>query len=199
MSDTPTAPKTPTTPPPSSKPDANDVPASARDEAQTPVPASAKSETKPEAINMDIFSQILELDDEGSCEFSQEMVSAYFSQATTTFGKMDKALEDKKLPELSSLGHFLKGSSAALGISRVQAACEKMQHFGDLRDVDGTTAIESEEAIVRIEVLLPEAKSEYKEAERWLKGYYADKDAPFPDSPTAPGTDSDAAPESAEP
>lgn len=38
------------------------------------------------------------------------------------------------LAELSSLGHFLKGSSAALGIIKVQASCEKMQHYGNKRD-----------------------------------------------------------------
>lgn len=35
------------------------------------------------------------------------------------------------LSELSTLGHFLKGSSASLGLEKVQASCEKIQHYGD--------------------------------------------------------------------
>jgi hypothetical protein len=40
---------------------------------------------------MDIFSQILDLDEEGDRSFSYEMVSSYFSQVTETFDQMDKA------------------------------------------------------------------------------------------------------------
>jgi osomolarity two-component system phosphorelay intermediate protein YPD1 len=43
-------------------------------------------------INMDIFGQILELDEDDTFEFSKEMVEAYFSQASTTFDDMDNAL-----------------------------------------------------------------------------------------------------------
>jgi hypothetical protein len=43
-------------------------------------------------INMDIFGQIIELDDEDDYSFSWEMVTAYFSQAEQTFTDMDKAL-----------------------------------------------------------------------------------------------------------
>jgi len=32
------------------------------------------------------------------------------------------------LQELSSLGHFLKGSSATLGLTKVKDMCEEMQH-----------------------------------------------------------------------
>ncbi|KAF7299250.1 Histidine-phosphotransfer domain HPT-domain-containing protein [Mycena indigotica] len=150
-------------------------------ESLVAVPGESSSSTESEAVNMEIFEQILELDDEDSHEFSKEMVTAYFSQASSTFKNMDKALAAKDLPELSSLGHFLKGSSAALGISRVQNACEKMQHYGNLRDDDGVAAIDKAEALSRMQVLLPETKSEYAEAERWLKKFYKEKKAPFDD------------------
>lgn len=45
---------------------------------------------------MDIFSQILELDDEedeDDChQFSRTMIQAYFAQAKKTFQEMDEAL-----------------------------------------------------------------------------------------------------------
>jgi hypothetical protein len=42
-------------------------------------------------INMEIFGQIIELDEEGDYEFSWGMVTAYFTQADQTFTEMDKA------------------------------------------------------------------------------------------------------------
>lgn len=43
---------------------------------------------------MDIFQQILDLDDEGDHEFSLEMVNGYYQQAEDTFLKLDKFLCD---------------------------------------------------------------------------------------------------------
>nr|GAT49854.1 histidine-phosphotransfer domain HPT-domain-containing protein [Mycena chlorophos] len=178
--------KSPSPPPPDSGKDAKDSgkgkPEANDDNGATSTTDGTKDGSgSSEVVNMETFSQILELDEDETHDFSKEMVVAYFSQASSTFTNMDKALAEKDLPELSSLGHFLKGSSAALGIHLVQAACEKMQHFGDLRDADGSTPIEASDALARIEILLPETKEEYAEAERWLKKFYADKKAPFDD------------------
>ena len=43
-------------------------------------------------IDMDIFGQLLEMDDEEDREFSKEIVWNYFDQAESTFEKMDTAL-----------------------------------------------------------------------------------------------------------
>ncbi|KAJ7432352.1 histidine-phosphotransfer domain, HPT domain-containing protein [Mycena latifolia] len=168
---------------PSSPSTPRPTPAAKAEPVPEPVPEPASAAAEPQPINMDIFKQILELDDDGTHEFSKEMVSAYFSQATSTFGDMDKALADKKLPELSALGHFLKGSSAALGISEVQAACEKIQHYGELRDEDAGTDLAPGEALAKIDALLGEVKAEYACAEKWLKKWYADKGEAFEDAP----------------
>jgi len=85
---------------------------------------------------------------------------------------MDEAYEEKDLPKLSALGHFLKGSSAALGINKVQHSCERIQHYGDLRDEEANLDLTAEEALKKINVTLVAVKEEYSEAERWLKAYY---------------------------
>lgn len=41
---------------------------------------------------MDIFNQLLEMDDEEDREFSKSIVWNYFDQAESTFGNMDDAL-----------------------------------------------------------------------------------------------------------
>ncbi|KAF8496456.1 signal transduction histidine kinase, partial [Russula emetica] len=121
-------------------------------------------------IDTDVFDQVLELDDDDGL-FSKDMVDAYFVQADKTFNDMDAALTQKNLSELSSLGHFLKGSSAALGVSKVQLSCEHIQHYGQLKE-DKATLTEAE-AIVKITKSLARAREEYKEAKRWLESFYA--------------------------
>lgn len=104
------------------------------------------------------------------------MTWAYFSQVGTTFDDMDKAFEIKDLAKLSSLGHFLKGSSAALGVSKVQASCEKIQHYGQLRDEEENKDLTSEAALRKIKPLLETVKDEYAVAEKWMKNWYLEND-----------------------
>ena len=152
-------------------------------------------------IDLDTFNQILDLDEDDTHEFSLGMTEAYFTQASTTFTDMDQALyvilprlflpcsvhplsllivlllfltgsERKDLPKLSSLGHFLKGSSAALGVCAVQATCEHIQHYGALRDEDTGTDLTEEVALEMIAPLLDRVKREYAVAEKWLRNWY---------------------------
>ncbi|KAI5995981.1 signal transduction histidine kinase [Pisolithus orientalis] len=136
-----------------------------------------------EIINKETFSQLQDLDDDETQEFSRGMVHDYFNQAETTFSDMDSAFAAKDLETLSSRGHFLKGSSAALGIVQVQAICEKIQHLGKRTDPDKGTdpdkRVESkepelsrDEALAKIEPLLARVKVEHADAVRWLMEYY---------------------------
>jgi len=116
---------------------------------------------------MEIFGQILEMDDdEDDRDFSKSIVINYFEQAVQTFDEIDEALEAKDLKKLAELGHFLKGSSAALGVAKVQASCELIQNYGHLR---GAT---EEVALNKIGVLSGRVRVEYTEAEAWLKDFF---------------------------
>jgi len=139
-------------------------------------PTSSSQPTPPDTIDMETFQQILDLDEDGNREFSRGMAWAYFSQVSNTFDDMDKAFESKDLAQLSILGHFLKGSSAALGVSKVQASCEKIQHYGQLRDEEEDTDLTSEAALGKIEPLLETVKDEYAAAEKWMKKWYLEND-----------------------
>jgi len=80
---------------------------------------------------------------------------------------------DRDLPELSSLGHFLKGSSATLGLTKVRDCCEKIQHIGQMKDEAGTTDEPDEaECLERIKETLAVVKEEYAEVEKVLKKFY---------------------------
>ncbi|KAI8994109.1 histidine phosphotransferase [Trametes punicea] len=129
-------------------------------------------------IDLDTFNQILDLDEDDTHDFSLGMTQAYFSQAATTFVEMDKAFDRKDLTKLSSLGHFLKGSSAALGVSAVQATCEHIQHYGALRDEENGTDLTEEDALAKIGPLLKRVKREYEVAEKWLTDWYKQNATP---------------------
>lgn len=143
---------------------------------------------------METFEQILELDEDDLRDFSSEMVWQYFSQAQVTFTEMDEALcvfhrpisfisvfispiprAGKHLDTLSSLGHFLKGSSAALGVTKVQETCEKIQHYGKLWDDEAGAALTEQEALDKIAPLLVSGQKEYTDAEKWLKAWYKER------------------------
>lgn len=128
-----------------------------------------------DSIDALTFEQILEMDDdEDEREFSKSIVFGFFEQAEQTFTKMDEALKEKDLPQLSSLGHFLKGSSATLGLTKVKDSCEKIQHYGQKKDEAGTTDEPDEKlCLERIKDTLEAVKEEYAEVEKVLKKFYA--------------------------
>lgn len=83
---------------------------------------------------------------------------------------------EKNLPELSSLGHFLKGSSATLGLSHVKDGCEKIQHYGAGKDETGTTdEPDKEVSLKHIASTLADVKKAYFKVERFLRRYYGEK------------------------
>lgn len=123
------------------------------------------------------FEQILEMDDdEEEREFSKSIVYDFFGQADSTFAKMDKSLENKDLKTLSELGHFLKGSSATLGLTKVKDSCEKIQHFGQMKDETGTKDITEEEGLKKLKIIIEQAKTEFTDVEKVLKEFYNDEE-----------------------
>ncbi|CAG8958316.1 hypothetical protein HYFRA_00000672 [Hymenoscyphus fraxineus] len=127
-----------------------------------------------DSIDAATFEQILEMDDdEDEREFSKSIVFGFFEQAEQTFTKMDDALKAKDLKQLSSLGHFLKGSSATLGLTKVKDSCEKIQHYGQKKDEAGTEDEPDEDkCLERIKDSLVQVKEEYAEVEKVLRKFY---------------------------
>ena len=80
--------------------------------------------------------------------------------------------DEKDLPNLSSLGHYLKGSSAALGVTHVQASCEKIQHYGALRDEEKNENLSAEQSLILIRRTLARCKRDYAVAHKWLREFY---------------------------
>ncbi|KAI0479255.1 histidine-phosphotransfer domain, HPT domain-containing protein [Xylariaceae sp. FL0804] len=128
-----------------------------------------------DAIDIVTFGQILEMDDsEDDRDFSKSIVFGFFEQAEETFENMDQALRDKNLEELYKLGHYLKGSSATVGLTKVKDSCEKIQRYGKKENVDGTPQPDEELCLSLITETLASVKTEYADAEQTLRKFFKD-------------------------
>ncbi|ETS77451.1 hypothetical protein PFICI_11325 [Pestalotiopsis fici W106-1] len=126
-----------------------------------------------DAIDAVTFAQILEMDeDDPTREFSTSIVEGFFEQAQETFEKMDTALEEENLEELSKLGHFLKGSSATLGLTKIKDSCEKIQRYGKKEKEDGSPLDDEKVCLEKITKTLKVVKEEYEEAETVLNNFF---------------------------
>ncbi|KAJ5619725.1 hypothetical protein N7510_003709 [Penicillium lagena] len=127
-------------------------------------------------IDESTFEQILEMDDEDDRDFSKGIVYGFFDQAKATFKKMEDELKKKDLKELSSLGHFLKGSSATLGLTKVKDSCEKIQHYGAGKDEAGVVdEPDNEVSLKHIQSTLTDVKADYAEVEKFLRRFYGEE------------------------
>jgi len=86
-----------------------------------------------------------------------------------------RSSEKKDLAQLSALGHFLKGSSATLGLTKVKDSCEKIQHFGAYKDESGSKDVKDDKKCLdNCKTTIEQAKKEFKEVEIALRKFYHD-------------------------
>ncbi|KAL0640497.1 Phosphorelay intermediate protein [Maublancomyces gigas] len=129
-----------------------------------------------DVVDRSTFDQILEMDDDEEREFSRAIVFGFFDQAEETFRQMEESVKARDLPQLSSLGHFLKGSSATLGLTKVKDSCEKIQHLGVKKDENGTHDITDESLCLdKIKKTLDTMKKDYRQAEVHLTKFYSEE------------------------
>ncbi|KXJ86162.1 signal transduction histidine kinase [Microdochium bolleyi] len=128
----------------------------------------------PEVIDRPTLEQILEMDDdEDERDFSKGIVADFLTQAETTLVEIEEALGEKDLKKLSALGHYLKGSSATIGLSKVKVDCEKIQNFGNNLNATGSDPEPSDEKCLKgITDALTDLKENYTEAAEVLKRFF---------------------------
>ncbi|KAJ2905250.1 hpt domain-containing protein [Zalerion maritima] len=125
-----------------------------------------------EDIDNETFGQIYDMDEDEDHSFSLQIVEEFFEQAYDTFKEMDELLEKEDLITLSERGHYLKGSSATLGLVKVKDCCEQIQRYGKMEDLDGTPVEDKAECRKRLKQSMGRVKIDCNRAERILKGFY---------------------------
>ncbi|KAK4194748.1 signal transduction histidine kinase [Triangularia verruculosa] len=124
-------------------------------------------------VDNGIFSQILEMDEsDHDRDFSEPLVFNFFEQAQETFVKMDAALAARDLNELSTLGHFLKGSSATLGFNKIRDSCQVVQQYGHKLTVDGVSEPDDNVCLKKIAEALQTAKVDTAELEKKMRKFF---------------------------
>jgi osomolarity two-component system phosphorelay intermediate protein YPD1 len=125
----------PPAPPAASAPPAPvTVPATCADQQGADGANGLAGDLSPSIIDMDIFTQLLEMDDEDDREFSKSIVWNYFDQAETTFDEMDAALSSQNLGELSKLTITLRDVKV-----QYKEAAKALKAFYDEEDEQGDT------------------------------------------------------------
>lgn len=84
--------------------------------------------------------------------------------------------EAEELEKLSELGHFLKGSSATLGLVKVRDGCEKIQRYGKQENLDGSPEKDVKVCLEQIKSALTTVKADYEKVEKGLRSFYAEDD-----------------------
>lgn len=83
--------------------------------------------------------------------FTKDLLKQLKEQCTETFEKINTLINNNgNLKEISSLGHFLKGSSSALGLLRIAYYCEVIQNIALRKELSKTLKVESGNTITSI-------------------------------------------------
>jgi osomolarity two-component system, phosphorelay intermediate protein YPD1 len=80
--------------------------------------------------------------------------------------------ENQDLGKLSSLGHFLKGSSATLGFVKVMRSCEEIQHYGGKTNPDGSSEADEDVCLAKITAALARVKVDYAEVKEIMQKFF---------------------------
>lgn len=101
---------------------------------------------------------------------------SFFSRLLTLTLAFNSYRDAEDLEKLSELGHFLKGSSATLGLVKVRDGCEKIQRYGKQENLDGSPENDVKVCLEQIKKALTAVKSDYEEVETGLRNFYKDDD-----------------------
>lgn len=78
---------------------------------------------------------------------------------------------------MSSLGHFLKGSSATLGFNKVRDSCQIIQQYGHKQTVDGTAEDDEEVCLKKIKDAVETVKVDFADLEKELRAFFGGESA----------------------
>lgn len=99
--------------------------------------SDTKSETLQESglVDWPVFSELVAMDEDEE-GFSKGLFQTFVDQFKDTFREIDENVQTQDLDKLLSLGHYLKGSAAALGLTVIAEQCERIQNYGHKYNFD---------------------------------------------------------------
>ncbi|CAH7688825.1 signal transduction histidine kinase [Phakopsora pachyrhizi] len=86
--------------------------------------------SSPQVVNQDVFMQLVDMEDEnsdGKFKFTRGLIDLYFEDSEDTLRSMRESLRASDYYKLGRQAHFLRGSSASIGIAEVASICESIE------------------------------------------------------------------------
>ncbi|EGV64506.1 Phosphorelay intermediate protein [Yamadazyma tenuis] len=129
-----------------------------------------------------VFSELIAMDEDEE-GFSKNLFQTFKDQVEDTFEEIDENLASKNLDKLSSLGHYLKGSAAALGLVKISSQCERIQNYGhkincDNFELSPTSTVDTDSDdywVLLISDAFEKAKDGFEKSEKALNEYFDDE------------------------
>lgn len=90
-------------------------------------------------VEWSVFSEIVAMDEDEE-GFSKSLFETFVDQVSDTFAQIKTELKANNFEKISSLGHYLKGSAAALGLLTISTECERIQNYGHKSNFDNFDA-----------------------------------------------------------
>lgn len=131
-------------------------------------------------VEWSVFSELVAMDEDEE-EFSKGLCQTFVNQFKDTAKEIDENLKSKNLEKLSSLGHYLKGSAAALGLKAISSQCERIQNYGHRVNFDNHKPEKSIDEdsddfwINLIQDAVDKAKSGFEDSKAALDEYFEDE------------------------
>lgn len=131
-------------------------------------------------VEWSVFSEIIAMDEDEE-GFSHGLVVTFVQQVVETFDEIEQNLKSKDLDKLSALGHYLKGSAAALGLVKISSQCERIQNYGhrdnfdDFKIDSDLSESDTEFWLLLIEDAFQKAKSGFEKSKEALNDYFDDE------------------------
>mmetsp|Transcript_6702 Transcript_6702/g.8477 ORF Transcript_6702/g.8477 Transcript_6702/m.8477 type:complete len:147 (-) Transcript_6702:1293-1733(-) len=131
-------------------------------------------------IEWSVFSELVAMDEDEE-GFSKSLFQTFVDQVLETFKEIDENLKIKNFDKISGLGHYLKGSAAALGLEKISSQCERIQNYGhkvnfdnfELKDFNDQK--DDEFWIKLIEDALNKARDGFAKSREALNNYFEDE------------------------
>lgn len=129
-----------------------------------------------------VFSELVAMDEDEE-DFSKGLFRTFVDQFEETFSEFDENVQSQNLEKLSSLGHYLKGSAAALGLTTISEQCERIQNYGHKIDFDSDDKTEEKDILKElnsywislIEDAMEKAKDGFQKSKAALSDYFDDE------------------------
>ncbi|CUM54196.1 unnamed protein product [Debaryomyces tyrocola] len=131
-------------------------------------------------IEWSVFSELVAMDEDEE-GFSKSLFQTFVDQVLETFKEIDENLEIKNFDKISGLGHYLKGSAAALGLEKISSQCERIQNYGhkvnfdNFKLKDNNDQKDDEFWIKLIEDALNKARDGFANSRKALNNYFDDE------------------------